>query len=509
MRSLRLISRLTLALLAALFFCSVTPAQIETVTNSTSTPTAGSGHDYWRLLSETVNPANGSVSLRIGTPVPPGRKLSVPFSFGYDSNGTFGMHSSAGLASFGPSTTFLSKNGWAYEVPFLTAVEKYKTVRLPNGTTTNCPIDTSYLFQGASGDRHALGIATVYTDTYCPRDDSHLSGGDDFVRASFTNCPGGFCSAVRLADSAGTVFSFSNVFNGGVGGSLPDFIEDRNGNTAVFTNNGNGAFTVTDTVGRAVISSSGFGATGNTISVSGLSSYTVYWGSTPYSLVLNAQAVDPNPTACRGLGDTSGTASVISAIKLPNQKQYTFSYDPASGLISQIFYPTGGWIKYSWSSNPQSEFAQFPDQSGNVSGCTYTYDWPALSHRYVSFDGTTTALQQDFSYTVTWNAARTAWVAKQTTVTTYDLIRGGSFQTVYTYAPVTSTVPPYDFDVYAIQIPVETTVTYKDWNGAALRTSKKAWGNLGNLGETWETWGQTERFLILYDDATHGSYRSG
>src|ERR1700687_2718403 len=64
---------------------SVTCSQITNVTNDQSTPIPGVGHDYIKLLSETVNPANGSVSLRLSVPVPKGRGLSIPFGFAYDS----------------------------------------------------------------------------------------------------------------------------------------------------------------------------------------------------------------------------------------------------------------------------------------------------------------------------------------------------------------------------------------------------------------------------------------
>src|SRR5947207_14339808 len=52
---------------------SLSWAQITNVTDETSTPLPGTGHDYIGLLSETVNPANGSISLRINAPLPKGR----------------------------------------------------------------------------------------------------------------------------------------------------------------------------------------------------------------------------------------------------------------------------------------------------------------------------------------------------------------------------------------------------------------------------------------------------
>ena len=77
---------LLLSLLAA-FCASSASAQITNVTNDQSTPTPGAGHDYVHLLSEIVNPSNGSVSIRIQPPMPKGRNLTIPFAFAYDSNG--------------------------------------------------------------------------------------------------------------------------------------------------------------------------------------------------------------------------------------------------------------------------------------------------------------------------------------------------------------------------------------------------------------------------------------
>ena len=40
-------------------------AQVNNVTDETSTPIEGAGHDYIKMLSETVNPANGSVPVAV------------------------------------------------------------------------------------------------------------------------------------------------------------------------------------------------------------------------------------------------------------------------------------------------------------------------------------------------------------------------------------------------------------------------------------------------------------
>jgi hypothetical protein len=62
-------------------------AQIISVTDTTSTPIPGEGHSYIQMLNETVNPANGSVSLRLQLPTPQSRGLTIPFGFAYDSTG--------------------------------------------------------------------------------------------------------------------------------------------------------------------------------------------------------------------------------------------------------------------------------------------------------------------------------------------------------------------------------------------------------------------------------------
>ena len=81
-------------LVIVLSFSALASAQITDVTTSTATPIPGAGHDYIKMLNETVNPASGSVSVRIQAPTPAGRHLSLPFAFAYDSN------SAAHLGSF-------------------------------------------------------------------------------------------------------------------------------------------------------------------------------------------------------------------------------------------------------------------------------------------------------------------------------------------------------------------------------------------------------------------------
>jgi hypothetical protein len=74
-------------LFLTLCFAPPAHAQIPPSSDTTSTPIPGAGHNYLGGPAETVNPSNGSVSIRIPVIMPPGRGLTLPFTFAYDSNG--------------------------------------------------------------------------------------------------------------------------------------------------------------------------------------------------------------------------------------------------------------------------------------------------------------------------------------------------------------------------------------------------------------------------------------
>src|SRR5215467_8827570 len=75
-------------------------AQIPQTDGSNSGPIPGVGHDYLGGVNETVNPANGSVSLRFPVIMPHGRGITLPFAFAYDSSAA-GYLSSLGNQNFG------------------------------------------------------------------------------------------------------------------------------------------------------------------------------------------------------------------------------------------------------------------------------------------------------------------------------------------------------------------------------------------------------------------------
>lgn len=484
MRLTRSFVRLLLSTFFTVTSACLAYGQMTAVTNSTSTPIPGAGHDYIKMLSETVNPANGSVSMRLQTPVPAGRGPTIPFSFAYDSNGLeFPIPGQVvGQSSWGTVGTSWSSGGWSYSLPILS----YMTLITPlTSYHVVCQANTGFVFQDASGGRHSLGVAYAqpvnnsacnsWPLTYQEVD----SGGDDQYRA---NLGGG--ETPYVVDAAGTVYSFGYAglgSNGLITSLLPASIEDTNGNIVKFSGNSNGSFTQTDTLGRTAVSASGFRQTGNTVSVLGLSNpYVITWGTANTNFTTTNYNVIPQQTGCTfQASDTVSGSPVISSITLPNNKQFRFTYEGTFGQLSKITYPSGGYVQYTWGFNPYSGLATFPANTPGgppYSTCEFVYSKPAVTDRYVSFDGTTLALHQNFSYSTTWNPlVPDTWTSMQTVVTTTDLLRNVSFTTTYTYSPIPGpNVPdfPYQPDN---QIPVEATIVSKDSSGTTIRTVNKFW----------------------------------
>lgn len=475
-----------------LFLVPACWAQVSGYNDNTSTPVRGVGHDYIHLLNETVNPANGSISLRVRVPIAKGRGLTMPFSFAYDSSATWSPQPDGGPgASFGTtSSRFLEADGWSYGLP--TATSLY--IGTGGGTPQQqCPTQTGYTFQDSTGSIYSLGLITFdqmyrYQGIYpCHGELDTTSGGSDFYGAQLPST-NGYRGNLSITDAHGTVFNFNRNIGCDQTESdvmIPASIEDRNGNEITISQaNGCGtSFNATDTLGRTVLSISGFGTSGNTVAVSGLSQpYTVTWSSVPYALGLGSR-LDSGTSYC-GTNIVAGHGSlpVVTAITLPSGQKYQFSYDSNSGLLAKIAYPDGGYVSYTWALNRNSEFAALADTNGNSQACLYTYDTYAVSERDVSFDGASVALKQTFSYSTTWNPGNYAvWTGKGTTVTTTDEISGLSYTNTYTYTPMNAPAVRDIPSQYATQIPMEQTTKYfKDTNanGTPLKTVNKAWYDL-------------------------------
>src|SRR6185312_3488603 len=487
---------------------SLAQAQIANLADDTSTPIPGAGHDYIHAFSETVNPANGSVSLRIEVPMPKGRGITLPFSFGYDSNSVHhllpGYYPSYGTVNWVSNTGYLAQGGWSYALPGAGNFEANVTEgNYP--VFFNCSVYTNYMFRDASGGLHALALLTAISNGSNPCiEEPVASGGDPQLSATLPTSPGSPPSSGGLSvfTADGTIYKFSSLGNGGPGGesfALPISVEDRNGNVINVTDNGNGNFFFTDTAGRTAISSNGFGPTGatNTLSFSGFT-YQVTWKTisanfpAPPTTWVGQQGGPNEFDTCSPIPAGNDSQTVISQITLPNGKQYKFYYGADNpngsqyqnpyGLLSEIDYPSGAWVRYKWKlSDNANELADYPGliNAGASTcstdptafcpapvpdGCLYQYQTPVVASREVGFGGSpSAALTQTFSYSTTWGSPSTSWTQKSTSVTTIDNILGKSLLTTYSYSPIPTPIEPNVHSSIPGQIPVESSVSYYDW----------------------------------------------
>ena len=499
--------RLLLLALTTLLGSSIAEAQITNVTDTTSTPIPGAGHDYIHLLSETVSPSNGSVSVRIQVPMPKGRGITIPFSFAYDSNGIEHLVPAAlGHALWLSNTGYVSQGGWSYSVPQLSLT----TFGITEGSYPNyytCNTYAEYMFFDPSGGRHALALGNSNdAGNYCPPGSS--SGGDPQFAAQITSSGS---TPVSVFGADGTVYTFAGTYhniltaNGQFTGifALPSKIEDRNGNVVNVTDYGSGSFAFTDSVGRTAISSSGMGGNGatNTFTFSGLT-YKVAWTTTSASYSVPATQIPDPGVTCTAPPAISGSQIVVSKITLPNGESYNFyygnnpnpSFQNPYGLLSEIDYPTGGWVKYTWKlSDNANELADYPGGEPNgqggqnpvQDGCIYHYQSPVVATREVGFGESTSPSQtQTFNYSTTWSTSAPAlWTAKTTKVSTTDNVVGETALTAYAYSPIFAPAVPFVYTAYPGQIPVESSIQYYDWGNTTTptRTVTKSWYDQYNL----------------------------
>jgi RHS repeat-associated protein len=483
------IARCLLLAAVAVLLAPALHAQMPPSSSTTSTPVPGAGHDYLGELAETVNPATGSVSVRLNAMMPPGRGLTLPFSFGYDSNGVnyVTLNPAGSLSWAAPPSTVASSGGWSNSVPMVSFAEINWTAYADQGAKAiPCWAFVNYVYQDAHADRHNLDLTTYNqagTDGPCtyytPAPPGFgwqvvTQGGDGEIIASIPSNATSNPGPVTVADPDGTVLYFPLSISDATIGAMATAVEDRNGNLITINSAGQGKpYSYVDTAGRTVLQDSGFGVSPETVTIAGLNAaYTLTWTplSTP-SFVAPVTTLTGNACNFGGV-HTWGPQEAVSSLKLPNLKSFSFTYDPTYQVLNKMTYPTGGYVRYVWGMNPQAEFGQYMNSQPNDQ-CTALYGVPVITDRYVSFNGTTEVLHQHFAYSTTWNSA--AWTSKQTTVTTTDNVRNTSYNTVYTYHPLAADVPPNTGGAPTSWDPVEYSTAYYDTSGTLLKTVYKTW----------------------------------
>ena len=362
-RALSLSIWLSIAILAP-----ATLAQIPPSSSTTSTPVPGAGHDYLGAPAETVNPVSGSVSIRLPVIMPPGRGITLPFSFAYDSNGVnYLSRNSGGIEQWFTTNSIVSSGGWSNSAPVMSmGILRWKTTSgasqplVPLINQVSCTAYVAYVFQDARGNRHNLGL-TTYSDpggtgpcTFNSNDwppgfdgEVVLQGGEGPILATLPSSPT-LAGHVTVTDGDGTQFGFAGQT--GFSTFMASSVTDRNGNSITINppSTTNLAFNYVDTAGRTVLQDSGFTISPETVTISGLGApYTLTWTSlsTPtFSTPITTLFGTCNaPTHTSWLG-----THALSALTLPNGKSFSFNYDATYGLLQKMTYPTGGYVRYVW-----------------------------------------------------------------------------------------------------------------------------------------------------------------
>jgi YD repeat-containing protein len=537
---------------------------LNSVNNQTQTPIPGVGHDYQHLLGETINFSNGSVNFKISFPVPKGRGFTVPYYWTYNSGTVNPLDSVDGQIPIWDNSTihqWPERDGWNIfgGIP-LASVQVWQvagngidpnTGQVRTGVTwIPCNFQSGMTFTDMGGAKHSLPTGAM-APAYLAPDGVHLyscagatqyttpPAGDGQVIATldpntalstsmlFSSSP--TSGAFSIMDKDGLVYSFSMGANYPTSPNyegVPMGIVDRNGNSWGY----DGAGKWVDTLGRAAPTTDGSPnptssqtstVTATVSSMHFISTWKLESVSYPVNSRMGPQEANLN---CYNIpGTVTGNRTVLSKLQLPNGQSYQFYYgndNPTDssifnpyGLLNEIIFPDGGWIKYKWAmptGTGDSQFNEFTALGGHKEanedgtyvpiaqdyGCDSQFQEPVLAQRQVSFGKNQLAQTQTFSYATTWqygaDGSYNGWSQKKTTVVTTDNLRGNiSSQTVYTYLPSTPgqrNFPSTGAPSVASQVPLESSITYYDWGQTkALKTISKQWKDQFNLASEFTT----------------------
>jgi YD repeat-containing protein len=526
---------LSLAACTALML-PVAGAQNNGASDVTTTPVAGVPHDYLGDLAESVNPANGAVSIRIKAPTPHERGVNWPtYPLMWDSTNYWVMTPAWTVENDSPPHDTLAGVNLDWDPPtFGTASAQSLTLPSGNNTTTTyyCDIATGYSFTDPDGGNHAMGLKYAplsnptpgvqnYNCSYFNLGTQYTTGGDELFKARMDTSA--WPPTTTVFDTHGNTLLVTNTPYGDSNNIHPTY-EDTNGNYQ-------------NTTGRSWSSSSS--TSGNTTTIT----ETIPGSSSAWTIAYTTPSTNPslfsvpvsyvgptdgaafcNVSSAAGGGQQPNgpTASLLSniTVTLPNALKYTLDFSNNSyGLVGQITYPTGATVTYTWSIIPDMEGGVYTDKwgSGETAICALRYGWYAVTKRVVAYNGQNVE-EQDFTYSTIWPAVGDSlssymWTSKSTTVTTTDLIQKKGFNTVYTYTPM---APPATTDYSGYwgnpsPIPVESEIKYYDTNGSQLKTVTKTWASVSLLSGECDTLpnGNTSGTFYQYEPGGVSGVNSG
>jgi hypothetical protein len=280
-------------------------AQVPDPVVAAQAPIPGSGHNYIGLATETVNPADGSLTFDLPLPLPPGRGLSFPYSIHYNSGLMYYLSAYGYSGSTFPALTWVPtpQSSYPVSIPFLSfqaAIENAFYSQSGNegqiSTCHQCDWTTGFVFQGLDGVQYPLGRVGAHWS-----DAADATGGPPDTSCPYQPAVGGTVHGIlvtpgtqdptkvygqpsmTLTDPSGTVYSFAAFPIGQVSSFVPfaqteilypQTITDRNGNQLTLTYINQNETGYTDTLGRLVVSRTS-GQGGTTIGVSGFGNISI------------------------------------------------------------------------------------------------------------------------------------------------------------------------------------------------------------------------------------------
>jgi RHS repeat-associated protein len=403
--------KLRLGVCSSLFVFALIPTLARTQTvnlgDDVSRPTPGVGHDYIKGFNETVNPADGNLSIKIDLGVPKARGFTLPIALTYNSGEVHhftseeqgcGALSATGCNGSAYYVTDRSQAGfgWSDTLPYTAATFEALYVNSSvaqsgGGTiwTGACPISTSYNFYDPNGGSHMLGIAAIGLFVY---------GGEGQYSESF-------CNTATYGGPKSPLFTGYQYFGVPIGGDdqvsaeMEALCDGNNGTTEYNCQDAAPGFTVTDSSGTTYI----FPANGFY-----LNAYNTASGASPTisetGFIYPTMIEDRNGNIVQfqqvGETDTYNIVDTAGRTIVQTQLPQAGSYQPASydvdGLNYKLGYTTTAatytvspvqvdtWTSFGW--NQSAVVCNFQDSVSESSdpvlqtitlpnGQAYTFDY--------------------------------------------------------------------------------------------------------------------------------------
>jgi YD repeat-containing protein len=300
--------------------------------------------------------------------------------------------------TFGPVGPWIVVNG-----PLLYNYSYYiqnQTVQYPYNsgiyTYYGCSVTGPYIFIDPSGNSHDLNLSTNVSL-------NNTGSVSQFVLDA-PACSSEYYPQAPISDTSDGSVIHATVNDHAVELVMPDGtqllpngnLEDSNGNIHTSTTDSLGRtsdFSSTSDAGGMILPFGNFSMPYPTNSDLQITSFCVASISCPtqYSIL-----------------SPSGSVSALTSISLPDGTSYQFKYDPVYATISEIIFPTGGYVQFTWSIKPVAEMtlgvtresalvvtsACTSNDSGGTDCWTYTYpqntDTPQYKSKVTAPDGSYT-----------------------------------------------------------------------------------------------------------------------